>query len=318
MAAVISAATRAAFERDGVVKIPGAVDGDWVARILADAQGELDQPGPWITDTNPGATRDRFFTSRYRWQHTPAIRDFVFSSPVAAMAAALTGSKRIRLYCDHLLVKEPFTSAPTPWHQDIGYWPFLGKQIVSAWVSATSSQLSQSSLEFVKGSHRWDAYYALESFDGEGGWPDDHEGEPIPDIEAARGRPDCGFEIVGFDVEPGDAIFFSAWIIHGSPANAGGERRVALSTRWLGDDAVWHPHAGCDPTVTSDDTDAVPGQYPGDDRRFPLAYETGQYPGDDRRFPLAYETGQYPGDDRRFPLAYETGDDHRFPLVYES
>ena len=268
---MISAEVRAAYERDGVVKIPGAVDGEWVERILADAQSQLEDPGPWITDTNPGAATDRLFTTRHRWQHTPMIRDFVFSSPIAEMAARLTGSKTMRFYFDHLLVKEPLTAASTPWHQDIGYWPFLGKQIISAWVSATSSQLSHSALEFVRGSHRWDAYYAPESFDGQGGWTDDFAGEPMPDIEAARG-PDCGYEIVGFDVEPGDAIFFSAWIVHGAPANTGRERRVALSTRWLGDDASWHPHPGCDPTVTGADTTAVPGQYPADDDRFPLVY----------------------------------------------
>ena len=271
---MISAEVKAAFESDGVVKIPGAVDGEWVERILEDAQMQLDDPGPWVTDTSPGAAQDRLFTTRYRWEHAPVIRDFVFSSPIAAMAASLTDSEKMRFYFDHLLVKEPFTSAPTPWHQDIPYWPFLGKQIVSAWVAATNSRVSHSSLEFVRGSHRWDAYYAPESFDGQGGWTEDFKGDPMPDIEAARGRSDCPYEIIGFDVEPGDAVFFSAWIIHGSPANAGRERRVALSTRWLGDDATWYPHPGCDPTVTQDDTSAVPGAYPADDARFPLVYGT--------------------------------------------
>ena len=269
---MITPEMRAAFEADGVVKVPGAVDGDWVERILADAQRQLDEPGPWVTDTNPGATQDRLFTARYRWQDDPFIGDFVFSSPVAAMAAGLTGSSTMRFYFDHLLVKEPRTSAPTPWHQDLPYWPLLGHQIVSAWVSATRSRVSDSSLEFVRGSHRWNAYFAPESFDGEAGWTDDFEGEPMPDIEAARHRGDSRYDIVGFDVEPGDAIFFSAWIVHGAPSNTGTERRVALSTRWLGDDTTWFPHAGCDPTVTQDDTSAEPGEYPDDDERFPLVY----------------------------------------------
>ncbi len=273
MVGMVTAEMKAAFDADGVVKVPGAVDGEWVERILEDAGRELGDPGPWVTDTNPGAAQDRLFTTRYRWQHEPVIRDFVFSSPIAEMAASLAGSSTMRFYFDHLLVKEPLTSAPTPWHQDIPYWPFLGKQIVSAWVAATSSRVSESSLEFVRGSHRWDAYFAPESFDGQGGWTDDFKGEPMPDIEAARHSPECPYEIVGFDVEPGDAIFFSAWIVHGAPGNAGAGRRVALSTRWLGDDTTWFPHDGCDPTVTQRDTTAVPGDYPDDDARFPLVYE---------------------------------------------
>ena len=273
MAAVITPELKAAFEADGVVKVPGAVGDEWIERILEDAQRQLDSGGRWVTDTNPGAVIDRLFTTRYRWEHEPVVRDFVFSSPIAAMAAALTGSATMRFYFDHLLVKEPHTGAPTPWHQDIGYWPFLGKQIVSAWVSASRSSVSDSALEFVRGSHRWNAYYAPESFDGQGGWTEDFDGEPMPDIEASRSRAGCPYEIVGFNVEPGDAVFFSAWIIHGAPPNSGEGRRVALSTRWLGDDATWFPHPGCDPTVTQADTTAVPGQYPADNERFPLVYE---------------------------------------------
>ena len=92
------------------------------------------------------------------------------------------------------------------------------------------------------------------------------DGEKMPDVEANR----ADYDIMGFDVEPGDALFFSSWIIHGSPGNAGDHRRVALSTRWLGDDAVWYPHAGCDPIVSDDDTIAVAGEYLADDNRFPL------------------------------------------------
>lgn len=266
---------KATFGKDGVVKVPGAVDSEWVEWMLSDAQRQLREPGPWITDTNPGATSDRMFTSRYRWRQDEAIREFAFCSPIASMAAALSGSRSIRFYCDHLMVKESQTEIATPWHQDIPYWPFLGRQIVSAWVSATSSSVSESSLEFVRGSHKWDSYFAPQTFDGtdgDGGWVDDFKGEKMPDITSARSQPDCPYDIVGFDVEPGDAIFFSAWVVHGAPGNAGNHRRVALSTRWLGDDTTWFPHPGCDPTVTQDQTTAIPGEYLTDDTRFPLVY----------------------------------------------
>ena len=270
---MISAEARAAFERDGVVKIPGAVDGGWVERILEDAQAQLDDPGPWVTDTNRGAATDRLFTTRYRWQHAPVIRDFVFASPVAQMAASLTGSERMRFYFDHLLVKEPLTSAPTPWHQDIPYWPFLGKQIVSVWVSATSSRVSQSSLEFVRGSHSWDAYFAPESFDGQGGWTDDFRGEPMPDIEAARHSPDCRYEIGRVRRGAGRRHLLLG-LDHprragqrGPGAKGGAVHPLAGRRRHL------VPASGLRPTVTQDDTTAVPGRYPADDERFPLVYE---------------------------------------------
>ncbi len=259
---------RRRFDTDGVVKIPAAIDASWIDPLLAVAERELTEPGQWVTDSNRGATSDRLFTSRYLWPTDDTVREFALASGVGNMVAELLGSTSARLYFDHTLVKEPGTTAPTPWHQDIPYWPFKGRQIASAWVALTSATVEESSLEFIRGSHRWDAYYAPESFtDSSIEWADDFEGDRVPDIDAARDN----FDIVGFDVEPGDAIVFSSWILHGAPGNSGDHRRVAISTRWLGDDAVWFPHPGSDPTVTQDDVAIEPGSYPADDARFPLA-----------------------------------------------
>lgn len=268
----VSAGQRQTFAADGVVKIPGAVDPSHIDAVLALADLQLASPGDWISDTNPGERIDRLFTTRYLWRDEPTVRSFINNSGVAQLAATLMDSSSVRFYFDHLLVKEPATTAPTPWHQDIPYWPFLGTKICSVWVACTSATVAESSLEFVRGSHRWDKYFAPEAFDGEKNWTADFEGETIPDIEANR----SDYDIVGFDVDAGDAIVFSSWIVHGAPGNAGPNRRVALSTRWLGDDATWSPHPGCDPTVTQDDTTARPGEYPADDDRFPMVFSAGR------------------------------------------
>ena len=257
-----------AFVEDGVVHVPSAVDADLLTEIKDLADRQLAEPGPWVTDTGPEQAAGRLFTTRYLWRTEPAMRRFVFESGIAELAASLMGSATVRFYFDHLLVKEPGTDSPTPWHQDIPYWPFLGQQICSVWVACTGASVPESSLEFVRGSHRWNRYFAPESFTGESAWTADFVGERCPDIEADRDA----WDIVGFDVEPGDALVFSSWIVHGSPGNAGTKRRTALSTRWLGDDAVWAPHPGCDPSVSQDDTTAIPGEYPADDNRFPLGW----------------------------------------------
>ncbi len=259
---------RAAFDADGVVKIESAVAPFWVERLLAVAERELADPGPWVTDTNPGSRSNRLFTSRYLWPDDAIVRAFAADSGIGAVVGELLESDSVRLYFDHTLVKEPHTSAPTPWHQDIPYWPFLGRRIASAWLALTPATVEESSLEFVRGSHRWAAYYAPESFDGSASWTAAFDGERVPDIEAAR----HDYDIVGFDVEPGDVLVFSAWVLHGAPGNAGANRRAAFSTRWLGDDARWAPHPGADPIVGADDVGVDPGEYPADDERFPLMW----------------------------------------------
>jgi len=253
------------FATDGVVKIPQAIDRRWIDPLLELTNRQLDRPGRWVTDSNRGAAVDRLFTDRYLWQKEPLISSFVFESGVARLAGELMRASSVRFYFDHLLVKQPGTREPTPWHQDIPYWPFLGRKICSVWVALTDARVAESSLEFVRGSHGWNKYFAPVPFGVKAAWTADFSGETCPDIGAARNQ----YDIVGFDVEAGDALVFSAWTLHGAPGNAGSERRVALSTRWLGDDARWWPHAGCDPTVKQADVSIAPGEYPADSARFP-------------------------------------------------
>jgi ectoine hydroxylase-related dioxygenase (phytanoyl-CoA dioxygenase family) len=229
---------------------------------------QLAKPSRWVTDSNRGAAVDRLFTDRYLWREHPLIRSFVFESGVAGLAGELMRASSARFYFDQLLVKQPNTAEPTPWHQDIPYWPFLGRQICSVWVALTEATVAESSLEFVRGSQRWNKYFAPVAFGTKAAWAAEFRGERCPDIDAARDQ----YDIVGFDVEVGDALVFSAWTLHGAPGNVGAKRRVALSTRWLGDDATWAPHPGCDPTVKQGDVSIAPGDYPADDDRFPEAW----------------------------------------------
>lgn len=268
---VITDDERQAFAEDGVVKITQAVSQSWINKLLEVVESEVAEPGPWITDTNPGAATDRLFTTRYQWREDPIRRQFIFDSGVARLVGQLMSSSSVRLYFDHLLIKEPETDAPTPWHQDIPYWPFLGRKIASCWVALTPATVADSSLEFVRGSQDWGNYYAPKSFNPNERWKQGSTGIEVPDIEAAR----SDFDIVGFDVEPGDALIFSSWILHGAPGNAGSGRRAAFSTRWLGDDAVWNPHASSDPIVTQEHVSVQPGEYPADDDRFPAVWTTG-------------------------------------------
>ena len=63
----------------------------------------------------------------------------------------------------------------------------------------------------------------------------------MPDIDARRDE----FDLVSFDLEPGDAVAFSFLTVHGAPPNPSPERRRrAFASRWLGDDATWAVRQG--------------------------------------------------------------------------
>lgn len=263
----------AAFKSDGAIVLREAVDPAWVDRLNGVVDAQLSSPSKWANDANPGATSNRLFTDRYQWPTNPEIRAYLAESGVAKIAAQAMQSSTARFYFDHMLVKEPQTTTETPWHQDAPYWPFLGKQICSIWLALTDVTIEQSAMEFVRGSHADGKYYLPELFgdreDHPNEWLRDAEGEPVPAIEDHRED----YDIMGWDMKAGDAVLFSAWILHWAPGNASSDhRRAAISTRWLGDDVTWNPHPGADPTVTEDDVSLKPGDPVHDDGVFPVVW----------------------------------------------
>ncbi|MEO7938916.1 MAG: phytanoyl-CoA dioxygenase family protein [Burkholderiaceae bacterium] len=273
---IIDSALRDRYQRDGVVVVRQAISPDWIVRMNRFAQVQLDAPSRWSNDQPESSdTGGRLFTDRYLWRTHDDARAFAFESGVAALVGQLMGSQTARLYFDHLLIKEARTLAPTPWHQDVPYWPFEGRQIASAWVALTDATVEGSAMEFVRGSHADGRIYRPEVFGSaeksvSASWQTKSEAERVPAIEANR----SAFDITGWGMRAGDAVVFSAWVLHGARGNASAaQRRVALSTRWLGDDAIWAPTEGTDPTVTQADVCMAPGMPAHDDDRFPLVWQ---------------------------------------------
>ena len=87
-------------------------------------------------------------------------------------------------------------------------------------------------LEFVAGSHRWGRDFRPERFDGTSLYAGD-DSERVPDLEARRED----FNVLGWAMQPGDAVAFDFRTLHGAPANTTRARRRAVSFRWVGNDA---------------------------------------------------------------------------------
>ena len=233
----VSDSDLARFEADGAVLLRG-IFSEWVQPLRAGIDYLLRNPSDLQRSYHPDDGSAAFFQDFCNWQRIAEFRDFVFGSPAAAVAARLMRSRSARFFHDHVLVKQPGTSAVTPWHQDQPYYPVQGRQNVSFWIPL-DSVARDTVMECVAGSHRWGKGYRPTRFDGTPLYPDD-EFERIPDIEAQR----AGLRILGWDVEPGDAIAFSFMTVHGAPANRARSMRRAFSSRWLGDDARYAERNG--------------------------------------------------------------------------
>jgi ectoine hydroxylase-related dioxygenase (phytanoyl-CoA dioxygenase family) len=153
-------------------------------------------------------------------------------SALPAVAAQLMRSNAVRIYHDHLLVKEPGTRQPTPWHQDQPYYNVSGRQNVSFWIPV-DPVAQTSTLRFVADSHAGTWYMPRTFRDQQAKWFPDGTLAELPDIDADPER----FRQLAWALEPGDAVAFHMLTLHASSGVSPTFRRRVFSVRYLGDDA---------------------------------------------------------------------------------
>lgn len=230
---------REIFSRDGAVILRGVFK-DWIEPLREAMQYNLSHPGPYFRNYTPDLVEGRFFGDYCNWRSNPGYRAFIEQGPGAQLARRLMGSQTVRIFHEHALIKEQGNSNTTPWHHDEPYYCVKADQTVSIWLPL-DPVARDSSLEFVAGSHRWGKLFRPRKFSGV---DYDHKSdrlETMPDIEANRGD----YQILGWELEPGDAIAFDYLTVHGAPGNRSDQHaRRVLSTRWLGDNAEFIDRGG--------------------------------------------------------------------------
>ncbi len=225
-----------AFRQNGAVLIQGLF-ADHVETIRSGIERNMAEPGKYAAENLHDGEAGRFFDDYCNWTRIPEFIDVINTSAAATVAAELMGSRRVQMFHDHVLVKEPGTSKPTPWHQDAPYYFVEGRQTVSFW--APVDPVTDASLRCVAGSHRWKKpvlptkWLSEEDF-----YPDEDRYIPVPDPDAE------GMDILEWPMQPGDAVAFSFDTLHGARGNESTSRRRAFSLRLVGDDARYVARPG--------------------------------------------------------------------------
>ncbi|CAN5636714.1 phytanoyl-CoA dioxygenase family protein [soil metagenome] len=222
------------FRLEGVAILRDVLDADELDTLAAGVDRNLADLSPFgMNATKPGEP-GAFIEDFRNWQRISQYERVIRDSALGEVAAELMGSNEVRLFHDHLLVKEAGTLDRSPWHQDQPYYCIDGEQTVSFWIPLDPVE-RQNTLEFAAGSHT-DGWYMPRSFvKGTSMVFDEGELAEVPDIEADRD----GWNIRGWEMEPGDAVAFNMLTLHaaaGSPT-----RRRAFSVRFMGDDVRYAP-----------------------------------------------------------------------------
>jgi len=236
------------FARDGIVCMRNMFDPAWVADLqsLADDMLNAEERHPEQSqELAKDGDEGRFFNEMFIWPRHDGFKRVIFDSPIAAIAGPVMGATRAHVLFDQLLIKEPGTGEPTPWHHDQPYWPFRGAQICTLWLALDDVTAESGAVEYVKESHRWGKKFQPTSFVGDGRYQQDGL-DALPDIEAMRDD----LDIVHFEMAPGDCTLHHGLTVHAAPGNKlADRRRRAYVTRWGGDDVTYDPRDGTQPML---------------------------------------------------------------------
>lgn len=233
----VSDADVEAFQRDGAVVLRGLLTPEEVVLLRRGIDANLAHPSPRAKVASRPEDPGHFIEDFCCWQENEAYRQLIFGSALGRTGARLMRSRTARLHHDHMLTKEPGTEARTPWHQDQPYYNISGFQNCSFWLPVDPVS-RESTLEFVAGSHRGPWLMPRSFMDSQAKWFPSGSLAELPPIEEDRSR----YRILGWALEPGDAVCFHMLTLHCS-AGVGARRRRVFSVRLTGDDVRHAPRA---------------------------------------------------------------------------
>lgn len=139
-----------------------------------------------------------------------------------------------------MMLKEPLVGGAWEWHQDYGYWykfnACLFPDMASCMIAVDRATKANGCLQVIKGSHKLGRV--------EHGLTGTQTGADMERVAAALQR----LELVYCELEPGDALFFHANLLHRSDQNKSPHPRWSL--------------IGCYNTKHNDPFKIVPGGHP--------------------------------------------------------
>ena len=245
-----------AYDADGAVLLKNVIGPSQLASVSEAIERDIENPGPFCHSYAADNGHGRFHGNLKIWENDKGFRDFCFHSPLPQIAARFFKAQRINLLYDQLFVKEPGTPNRTRWHNDQPYWPVSGWHVMSFWLALDPTTAHNGRLEFVRGSQKWNRWFQPEAFGKRPGddqyamYARNPDYEPMPDIEADR----SSYDIIAWDMEPGDVVAFHGMSVHGAGGNQRDDvRRRGYTVRYTGDDAWYDTRAGTSGALLSEE-----------------------------------------------------------------
>jgi len=211
---------------------------EWIEPLRIGFQKVLDKPSKHGRENVEDKNKGRFFEDYCNWERIDEFRDCIFNSPGAQIVAEVTSSKLIKIFHDHIFIKEAETHKETPWHQDMPYYCVDGNDTGSFWIPLDKVD-KENNLKLILKSHKWPKLVRPTKWSNNQSWyEDDSSFMDLPKII------DFKKDILIPDLNLGDAVLFNFKIVHGSTGNKTSKSRRAFSMRFIGEDVRYIDRGG--------------------------------------------------------------------------
>ncbi|MGI8870767.1 MAG: phytanoyl-CoA dioxygenase family protein [Mycobacteriales bacterium] len=232
----IDAAVVQSYRDDGFVRIRGVFDPDEIAHFRTAAQSYLDANRSESLGAGMPA-RAAIFTQLVNvWRNDPAMAELTLHPRVAGIAEQLT-DRPMRIWHDHMLVKEPRSNRATQFHQDRPYWPHdpASGPSLSAWIALVDVPAERGCMSFLPGTQQLTGFRPQNLDDEEDLFRVD------PELRWSRR--------ITLPLKAGDLTFHSSYTGHMAMPNTTDEARIAHVNIYMDADTAYveQPHVVTDP-----------------------------------------------------------------------
>jgi ectoine hydroxylase-related dioxygenase (phytanoyl-CoA dioxygenase family) len=129
------------------------------------------------------------------------------------------------LFCwtTNFFIKEARNPAFVSWHQDSTYWGLSRPDVVTAWVAFTEATEANGAMEYIPGSHTLDQIPHRDTFAKNNLLT---RGQEVAvEVDQSKRRV--------ITLRPGEISLHHVRLVHGSPPNPSGDRRIGFAIRYI-------------------------------------------------------------------------------------
>jgi ectoine hydroxylase-related dioxygenase (phytanoyl-CoA dioxygenase family) len=207
-----------AYRRDGAVLVKDVLSAEALRLLAAGIVEAYLRQTTRTTKVDAERGAGETMVLDYASQESPCVRALLDSGVIGEIGASLMQTPSAHLVLDQIFHKAPGPILATPWHQDTPFLRVRGDDLIRLWFPCDFSP-REITVQVVRGSHRWNVVWStrvdteeMKPQAGDAGVVGDSWLPAPPDVARYRDS----FDILSWDVEPGDVLAFQGNMLHGT------------------------------------------------------------------------------------------------------